>query len=50
VRLKKAYRELEIANNRAQELSRRIGGDIKIDTAYIGGSRFVMTLPINTYN
>ena len=50
VRLKKAYRELEIANNRAQELSRRIGGDIKVDTAYIGGSRFVMTLPINTYN
>ena len=30
----------------ARSLTRRIGGDIKVDTAYIGGSRFVMTLPI----
>jgi hypothetical protein len=31
----------------ARSLARRIGGDIMLDTAYIGGSRFVMTLPID---
>ena len=30
----------------ARSLARRIGGDIMLDTAYIGGSRFVMTLPL----
>ena len=34
------------ARQRSRSLARRIGGDIKVDTAYIGGSRFVMTLPI----
>lgn len=31
----------------ARSLAQRIGGNIVLDTTYIGGARFVMTLPIN---
>lgn len=30
----------------ARSLSRRLGGDIQLDTTYTDGARFVMTLPI----
>ena len=30
----------------ARSLANRIGGNIILDTAYIGGARFVMTLPL----
>ena len=50
VQLDEYYDGTGIGLTVARSLTRRIGGDIKVDTAYIGGSRFVMTLPINTYN
>ena len=46
VQLDEYYEGTGIGLTVARSLTRRIGGDIKVDTAYIGGSRFVMTLPI----
>lgn len=46
VQLDEFYEGTGIGLTVARSLTRRIGGDIKVDTAYIGGSRFVMTLPI----
>ena len=46
VQLDEFYDGTGIGLTVARSLARRIGGDIKVDTAYIGGSRFVMTLPI----
>lgn len=47
VQLDEFYAGMGIGLTVARSLARRIGGDIMLDTAYIGGSRFVMTLPIN---
>ena len=47
VQLDEYYDGTGIGLTVARSLARRIGGDIMLDTAYIGGSRFVMTLPIN---
>lgn len=30
----------------ARSIARRLGGDISLDTSYMNGSRFIMTLPI----
>jgi signal transduction histidine kinase len=30
----------------ARSIARRMGGDLILDTSYVGGTRFVMTLPI----
>lgn len=46
VQLDEYYDGTGIGLTVARSLARRIGGDIRLDTAYIGGSRFVMTLPI----
>jgi signal transduction histidine kinase len=46
VQLDEYYDGTGIGLTVARSLARRIGGDIVLDTAYIGGSRFVMTLPI----
>ena len=46
VQLDEYYEGCGIGLTVARSLTRRIAGDIKVDTAYIGGSRFVMTLPI----
>jgi signal transduction histidine kinase len=46
VQLDEYYNGTGIGLTVARSLARRIGGDIMLDTAYIGGSRFVMTLPI----
>ena len=46
VQLDEYYDGTGIGLTVARSLARRIGGDIKLDTAYIGGSRFVMTLPV----
>ena len=46
VQLDEYYDGTGIGLTVARSLARRIGGDIKVDTAYIGGSRFVMTLPV----
>ena len=47
VQLDEYYDGTGIGLTVARSLARRIGGDIMLDTAYIGGSRFVMTLPIS---
>ena len=47
VQLDEYYDGTGIGLTVARSLTRRIGGDIKVDTAYIGGSRFVMTLPLH---
>ena len=47
VQLDEYYDGTGIGLTVARSLARRIGGDIKLDTAYIGGSRFVMTLPVS---
>lgn len=46
VQLDEYYDGMGIGLTVARSLTRRIGGDILLDTAYIGGSRFVMTLPL----
>jgi signal transduction histidine kinase len=46
VQLDEYYDGTGIGLTVARSLIRRIGGNIKVDTAYIGGSRFVITLPI----
>lgn len=46
VQLDEYYDGTGIGLTVARSLVRSIGGDIILDTAYIGGSRFVMTLPI----
>lgn len=46
VQLDEYYDGTGIGLTVARSLARSIGGDIILDTAYIGGSRFVMTLPI----
>jgi signal transduction histidine kinase len=46
VQLDEYYNGTGIGLTVARSLARRVGGDIMLDTAYIGGSRFVMTLPI----
>ena len=46
VQLDEYYDGTGIGLTVARSLARRIGGDIMLDTAYIGGSRFVMTLPV----
>lgn len=46
VQLDEYYDGTGIGLTVARSLARRIGGDIMLDTAYIGGSRFVMTLPL----
>jgi signal transduction histidine kinase len=46
VQLDEYYDGTGIGLTVARSLARRIGGYIVLDTAYIGGSRFVMTLPI----
>ena len=48
VQLDEFYEGTGIGLTVARSLARRIGGDIMLDTAYIGGSRFVMTLPVNS--
>ena len=30
----------------ARGIARRLGGDIRLDTSYTGGARFIMTLPV----
>lgn len=47
VQLDEYYDGTGIGLTVARSLARRIGGNIMLDTAYIGGSRFVMTLPID---
>ena len=47
VQLDEYYDGTGIGLTVARSLARSIGGDIILDTAYIGGSRFVMTLPIS---
>ena len=47
VQLDEFYEGTGIGLTVARSLARRIGGDIMLDTAYIGGSRFVMTLPVS---
>jgi signal transduction histidine kinase len=46
VQLDEYYDGTGIGLTVARSMIRRIGGNIKVDTAYIGGSRFVITLPI----
>ena len=46
VQLDEYYDGTGIGLTVARSLVRRIGGDIVLDTAYIGGARFVMTLPM----
>lgn len=46
VQLDEYYDGTGIGLTIARSMIRRIGGNIKVDTAYIGGSRFVITLPI----
>ena len=46
VQLDEFYNGTGIGLTVARSLARRIEGDIMLDTAYIGGSRFVMTLPL----
>ena len=50
VQLDEYYDGTGIGLTVARSLARSIGGDIILDTAYIGGSRFVMTLPLTTQN
>ena len=45
VQLDEYYDGTGIGLTVARSLVRRIGGNIMVDTAYIGGSRFVMTVP-----
>ena len=47
VQLDEFYEGTGIGLTVARSLARRIGGDIMLDTAYIGGSRLVLTLPVN---
>lgn len=47
VQLDEYYDGTGIGLTVARSLARRIGGDIMLDTAYIGGSRFVLTLPVS---
>ena len=47
VQLDEFYEGTGIGLTVSRSLARRIGGDIMLDTAYIGGSRFVLTLPVN---
>ena len=47
VQLDEYYDGTGIGLTVARSLARRIGGDIMVDTAYIGGSRFVMTVPVS---
>jgi signal transduction histidine kinase len=47
VQLDEFYEGTGIGLTVARSLARRIGGNIILDTAYIGGSRFVLTLPVN---
>ena len=47
VQLDEFYEGTGIGLTVARSLARRIGGNIMLDTAYIGGSRFVLTLPVN---
>ncbi len=47
VQLDEYYNGTGIGLAVARSLARRIGGDIIVDTAYIGGSRFVMILPVS---
>jgi signal transduction histidine kinase len=47
VQLDEYYDGTGIGLTVARSLARRIGGDIILDTAYIGGSRFVMLLPVD---
>jgi signal transduction histidine kinase len=46
VQLDEYYDGTGIGLTVARSLARRMGGDIVLDTAYEGGARFVMTLPI----
>ena len=46
VQLDEFYEGTGIGLAVARSLARRLGGDIVLDTAYIGGSRFVLTLPV----
>lgn len=47
VQLDEYYDGTGIGLTVARSIARRLGGDIKLDTAYTGGARFVYTLPIN---
>lgn len=44
VQLNEYYDGTGIGLTVARSLARRLGGDIKLDTTYTGGARFVMTL------
>jgi signal transduction histidine kinase len=46
VQLNEYYDGTGIGLTVARSLSRRLGGDIQLDTTYTDGARFVMTLPI----
>lgn len=47
VQLDEYYNGTGIGLTVARSLVRRIGGDIKIDTSYKAGARFVMQLPMD---
>lgn len=46
VQLDEYYDGTGIGLTVARSIARRLGGDVILDTAYTGGARFVMTLPI----
>lgn len=45
VQLNEFYDGTGIGLTVARSLARRLGGDIKLDTSFTGGARFIMTLP-----
>ena len=47
VQLNEYYDGTGIGLTVARSLSRRLGGDIQLDTTYTDGARFVMTLPVS---
>ena len=46
VQLDEYYNGTGIGLTVARSIARRLGGDIKLDTTYTSGARFVFTLPI----
>ena len=45
VQLDEYYDGTGIGLTVARSIARRLGGDIRLDTSYSGGARFVMSLP-----
>lgn len=48
VQLNEYYNGTGVGLTIARSLARRIGGDVRLDTAYTAGARFVLTLPYET--